>query len=469
MIAVSGHGTPPRGEGNATRSRLHEGRFGRMFRRLPPAPTYSDDQLNALAQTMSEQTPGGWNAAAPVQDGDNAAVPAAYTYLGQFIDHDLTFDPVSSFQRTNDPDALTNFRSPRLDLDSLFGSGPDDEPFQYTRDGTPRLLLEPNDRGEPDLPRNSQGVALVGDPRNDENVIVSQLHLAMARVFNKLVAQAESDPAVHPDQRFATAQQELRWTYQWIVARDYLPRICGADVVNHLLRRDNDTGQWDVRRPNYQPRTDPYMPVEFSAAAFRFGHSQIRPTYDLNPAVVARPIFTPGDNVSETDDLRGFRPLPASWTIDWSLFADTSVGTPQPSRLINSKLSEALFDLPGETDPAKQSLAFRNLKRGQALELPSGQDVARLLKAPQILSGADLGTDLDPTPLWFYLLKESELEPNNGTRLGHCGAQIVAQVILGILEIDHHSWINVQPDWQPKIPTRGDSFDLADLLIFASA
>lgn len=467
---MSAHGTSPRGESNVTRSRLHEGRFGRMFRRLPAAPTYSDDELTTLAQTMTEQVAGGWNSSSPVQDGDNPNIPAAYTYLGQFIDHDLTFDPVSSLQRQNDPDALTSFRSPRLDLDSLFGSGPADEPFQYTRGQPPRLLLEPNINGEADLPRNSQGTALIGDPRNDENDIVSQLHHAFARAFNKLLDEVTADDAVHPEQRFEVAQRLLRWHYQWIVVNDFLPRTCGPDLVSRVFTWNSETDTWDIRRPNYRPRTDPYMPVEFSVAGFRFGHSQVRPTYDLNSTVTARPIFSAGDAVSETDDLRGFGPLPAAWTIDWALFADTTAATPQPSRLINSRLSSALFDLPGETDPAMQSLAFRNLKRGQALSLPSGQDVARLLKADHIYTGEELGTVLDPTPLWFYILKESELEPdNNGTRLGHCGANIVAQVILGILEVDNHSWINVQPDWQPTIPRRGESFDLADLLIFANA
>jgi hypothetical protein len=204
-----------RGSKRVPLSSVSEGRFGRMFRRLQPAPSYTTEHLTALAELMRETVPaapGGWAAAPTVQPGgDNPGIPAAYTYLGQFIDHDLTFDPNSSLQQQNDPDALHSFRTPRYDLDSLYGSGPDDEPFQY-QPGTvpPRLLIEPNANGVEDLPRTSQGIAIIGDPRNDENIIVSQLQLLFCKFHNKVAAasrgrrhgarraEVRGDPAAGP-------------------------------------------------------------------------------------------------------------------------------------------------------------------------------------------------------------------------------------------------------------------------------
>jgi len=145
-----------------------------------------------MREADGAQPAGGWDTGGGQTDGDNPGLPAAYTYFGQFLDHDVTFDPVSNVDRLNDPDALVDFRSPRLDLDSVYGSGPADEPFQYEEEGV-RLLVEANVNGEPDLPRNSRGTALIGDPRNDENTIVSQLQLAFLRLHNRFVQQAQDE------------------------------------------------------------------------------------------------------------------------------------------------------------------------------------------------------------------------------------------------------------------------------------
>ena len=219
------------------------------------------------------------------------------------------------------------------------------------------------------------------------------------------------------------------------------------------------------------------MPVEFSVAAYRYGHSQVRPLYDLNSNVTNRPVFAPGDAVGELDDLRGFRRLPAGWTADWPLFFPIDGATPQPSRKLDARLTAALFDLPGRAADQPQSLAFLNLKRGQALGLPSGQDVARLMRVPRVFSGAELGAP-EPTPLWFYILKESELVPaddgdatSGGRNLGPIGGRIVAEVLLGLLELDPRSFVNTEPNWRPTLPTGGatpDSFQMADLVKFAT-
>ncbi len=467
-------GKPIRGDRQVPLSAINEGRFGRMFRRLPAAPPHDETVLAALADTMHEtvQAPsGGWGTEPqPQSGGDNPAIPAAYTYLGQFIDHDLTFDPNSSLQQQNDPDALHDFRSPRFDLDSLYGSGPADEPFHYEPGTTPaRLLLEPNHEGVEDLPRTSRGIAIIGDPRNDENIIVSQLQLVFLKLHNKLAAEVEADDAIDGDHKFAEAQRRVRWTYQQMVIHDYARRHTGKsagserDLVDELLTEDPTSGQPDFNLRYYLAKTHAYMPIEFSAAAFRFGHSQVRGVYDLNVTVAGRPVFLPGV-VGPLEDLRGQRPLPAGWTIDWSHFVDLPGANPQPSRLIDTHLADGLFALPGKA----KSLPLLNMLRGQSMDLPSGQDVARLMKAQPVLTSVELGPSVpDPTPLWFYILKEAEIV-TGGATLGPVGARIVAEVLLGLLYNDKTSWINVDPNWRSTIPHTGEYPTLGDVVAFAT-
>jgi hypothetical protein len=445
-------------------SQIREGRFGRMFRRLPPMPPLEESVLGDLAEKMRDDNPpSGWGGTPETRD--NPSIPAGYTYLGQLVDHDITFDPTSSLQRVNDPDALHNFRTPRFDLDSLYGSGPQDEPFQYRLESKGlALLVEPNRKGMEDLPRNSEGVALIGDPRNDENTIVGQLHLIFLKLHNKIGEQVLADDAVPQESKFEETQRRVRWHYQWVVVHDFLKRIVGEDLLTQLYIREPDKGP-EIKLTYYHPKTSPYMPVEFSAAAFRYGHSQIRGIYNLNSTVVDRPIFISGPPPDEFADLRGFRPLPSQWTVDWNLFFTIGGSTPQPSRRIDSKLVPALFDLPD----GGGSLPFRNLLRGQALELPSGQDVARYFKEERVLTGAELEAP-EPTPLWFYILKESELIAR-GEHLGPVGGRVVAEVLLGLLKGDPQSWPNVNPQWTPTLPDAdGDGeFTMPDLVSFATS
>lgn len=460
------HGKPSRGDRQVSLSPLFEGRFGRMFRRLPSAPPLLDDQLIQIAEQMRQATaPGGWGGVPA--SSDNPPIPAGYTYFGQFLDHDVTFDPASSLDKINDPDALRDFRTPRYDLDSLYGSGPEDEPFQYAKDGSGKLLLSSNAAGEPDMPRNSEGIALIGDPRNDENVIVSQLHVAFARLHNKFIDQVTAEGTLAPELRFAEAQRRTRWHYQWVIVHDYLPRIVGPDLVKKLLVTEKD-GDLTLKLRYYRAKTRPYMPIEFSAAGFRFGHSMVRGIYNLNSVVIDKPIFAPSDTVGPRDDLRGRRVLEERWGIDWSMFFSIGGSTPQPSQKIDATVVPALFDLPGDGP----SLPFLNLKRGQSMELPSGQDVARHLKVEHVWTAAELGVTAEATPLWFYILKESELDPAVlGSRLGPVGGRIVAEVMLGLLGNDPHSYISQEPTWTPTLPDPdGDgTFSLGDLIAFATS
>lgn len=449
----------PRGLASVPRSASYVGRFGRLLRRLEPCPEYTVEQLQALAGPMQENVPTGWDPTAPVQDGDNDKVPAGYTYLGQFIDHDITFDPVSSLQRQNDPDALINFRTPRFDLDSVYGSGPRDEPFQYDLGSNPATMaIERNNAGEEDHPRSATGIALIGDPRNDENTIVSQLHLLFLQLHNRLLEQVKTDqPTLPASHQFEEAQRLVRWRYQWVIVEDFLRRLVDEKVFGHLWPQPQPGQNPNAVLPHYRARQNAYMPVEFSVAAFRFGHSMVRPSYDLNGVTRDIPIFVGGEP-GPTDDLRGGKRLPDQWKVDWPLFFDMGQ-IAQPSRLINTKLSSALFTLPHSGG----SLPLLNLLRGQALRLPSGQAVARHLGASAVYSGPDLGGVLDPTPLWFYLLKEAELE-QKGQRLGFCGSMIVAETLLGLLEVDRQSFRHADPPWRPAAVESGATYTAADFI-----
>src|SRR5690349_9081837 len=109
------HGTPPRGLA-ATRSPLFQGRFGRMFRNLPPARFGSTDEDNvANLSALADEMTSGFDPPSDGPDPEESGIPALYTYLGQFIDHDITFDPVSVLTKSQDPDGLVDFRDPALD------------------------------------------------------------------------------------------------------------------------------------------------------------------------------------------------------------------------------------------------------------------------------------------------------------------------------------------------------------------
>lgn len=500
---LSAHARPQRGFASTPESSTRDGRFGRMFRTLPPLELTEKDgaaQLGDLADAIAtagddpetrEQeiiNPASPNAG---DDEENVAIPAGYTYLGQFIDHDITFDPVSSLQRANDPDALHDFRTPALDLDSVYGTGPDDEPFRYN---TGRFILGTALTGSPDpgtkdLPRAANGRAIIGDPRNDENVIISQLQSTMMRFHNAVAADLGAGDV------FDRAQQVVRWHYQWVVIWDFLRRICGEAVIRDILPQENYvaavTGKnrvastAGVTRPRllfYKPVDRAFMPVEFSGAAYRFGHSMVRPFYRLNQTAGPFATFSTDPKTS----LTGFQPIAGNprkgWAIDWRLFFEsTTTFTPtaadrrrlQPSYKIDTAIVDPLVNLPPAQFGPIPSLALRNLLRGWRLGLPSGQAVARAMGlVPLTAADLQIGPDKKPitaiaggrfagdTPLWVYVLAEAQqnmatkpsgvIRPNLGSgTLGPVGARIVAETIIGLISEDRFSFLRLEPNWTP--------------------
>jgi hypothetical protein len=300
-------------------SPLFQGCFGRMFRSLPAAK-YGKDEAASRANLMKlgDLMTSSFDPPKDGPDAEESGIPALYTYFGQFIDHDITFDPMSTLIKHTDPDALTDFRTPALDLDNVYGRGPDDQPYMY--DGRTFLLGDKirggGDPNAQDLARNNakRRRALIGDPRNDENSIVSQLQGLFLRFHNRTV---KDHPEIDPQTDFDKLQTIVRFHYHYVVLNDFLPRIIHSSVLADL-RTD---GYFDPHKLKFfHWRDEPFMPVEFSVAAYRLGHSMIRPGYRLNDNVLL-PIFPVSKKIDPPDGipegLTGFRAMNQDWGIDW--------------------------------------------------------------------------------------------------------------------------------------------------------
>jgi hypothetical protein len=389
----------------------------------------------------------------------DSAIPSGYTFFAQFVDHDLTLDNGSILGSTVDPETIEDIRTPRFDLDCVYGKGPQEAPDAYDADGR-RLRIEHHD-GADDLPRDAQGLAIIGDPRNDENTAVSQLQLAFLKLHNAVLAQVDGDPQLKRagEDDFGAAQRLTRWMYQWAVVHDFLPRVAGLDVVDEVFQPH---GNLPVHTKVFDWRKRIFMPVEFSVAAYRFGHSMVRASYPLNAANPDVPFF------GGADDMQGFRPLPAGYTIDWANLFPIDGSSPVMARAIDSHLVPPLHNLPASVvGTGIANLAQRNLMRGHTLGLPSGQAVAGKCGIAQ-LSLADLTMPGGgEAPLFWYVLKEAELQ-TGGQRLGELGGRIVAEVCAGLLAGDSDSYLNVAPAWIPDAPfTNTGTFGVPDLLRIA--
>jgi Animal haem peroxidase len=465
------HGVQLRGMYLTTKNRLAEGRFGLMFKRLPAfAPP--DDLLTGLAQTMVESD------SSDSFLNTSKRLFAGFTFIGQFIDHDITLDNTPLDLQQADPDATVNFRTPRYDLDVLYGRGPADDPQFYDPADPAKLRLETNINGVLDMPRGIDSRAIMPDRRNDENLIIIQFHKAVAQFHNRLVDDARAQ-GIRQEWQFETARRLTRWHYQWAVTHDFLPRFVGDELVgtNGTVYKEV-AGKPPVINLNYYKPTNrdgrPFMPVEFAVAAYRFGHSIIRPFYVLNDTGVVD-IFGPDGS----RNLNGGRPIPADLVIEWkNILPVDPTFTARPPRKIDTKLSIPLKDLPGSAvpppDPTRH-LAVRNTLRGKHVGLPSGQQVARAMRV-NVLSNTTLGMSNDPgwggeAPLWFYILKEAELPPYNGERLGPVGGRIMAETLVGLLQRDPNSYLYLNAAWKPAppiAPTTGQ-FGFVDLLKYAGA
>ena len=424
-------------------------------------------------------------------------MPSGYVYFGQFIDHDITRDNRAPENAIPCVEEIDNFRTARLDLEILYGKIPESVPCIYEGDGE-RLKLGPTLEaqgidGRPisssldDLPRvldgGSKGTAILIDPRNDENLIVAQLHVLFAKFHNLALELIRNQPALSPEPPKSLLDRTRRfvtWHYQWLVINDFLPRVVREEVLSDIKKAGS---QPRLFKRWYTPKKDGVvsLPVEFTVAAFRFGHSAVRSGYDLND-------YVGGGNAMQIIQMtkrgRGIiTQLPANWVISWRKFFWGVPGELNLAAETDTNISEMLYDLPKQTAEAFRfqpqfrladlppgekmmpTLPATTLKRGSNIRLPSGEEFA-----------TSFGYDpIDPcilfpdqkdffesklngrTPLWYYLLREAAVEPNAEPpmcglqlqKLGTIGSRIVAETLYQLLYADGESIFNAGRGWEP--------------------
>jgi hypothetical protein len=417
---------------------LSGGRYRRLFGDLP-ALDVDEAALHALG------APGG-----PCDLGDGHAedseISAVWPFFGQFVTHDISADRSPLVHRA-EARRLRNARAPRANLEGLYGAGPIGMPYLYRNDDPAKLLLSESGT---DVPRNHEGIALIGDPRNDVQLFTSQMAVAFIGMHNRLIDRLRDDGVAERDV-FEEARRAATWHYQHVILREFLPGLIGAELTADLLASGPRL---------YRIDDDPYIPFEFADAAFRYGHAQIRATYQINADFGPRPVFP---------DLMGFGAVPPEHAVDWTLQIDVEGHRrAQRAKRIDSRLPGPLIALPtqvsGEAPGADYaSLATRDLQRGQAVGLASGEAIAERLGVSPLQIG--LPGWSDETPLWLYILKEAEAL-HGGEQLGPVGGRIVGEVLVGIVDADPESFRAVEPHWTPTLPARrAGAFGLADILV----
>jgi hypothetical protein len=435
-------------------------------------------------------------------------IPSGFTYLGQFIDHDLTADKTAvTFSEDVSPARMLQGRSPVLDLDSLYGAGPSDEKSAvFYSDG---LRLKMGNTVEPaksdhDLPRVGKGPAAarrkanIPELRNDENLAVAQTHLMFIRFHNRVCnTLPKSTP---PGQMFSRARRKVTKHYQWMIRTDFLPRICQRSVVADVFKNGRK-----VFEVGASPTSMPTMPLEFSVAAYRLGHSMVRAAYNWNVN------FPDGEGTLDllfhftgtSGNLDGQDHLLGIWIADFRRLynfgeanrEDLTVPEQEFNRAqrVDTRLVLPLHDLPpgsiGGTPPPPpgldRNLAYRNLTRARMVSLATGQQMVALMKSKgvavtpltkaQIRNGSGATTletltkkqrarVVTDTPLWFYILREAEL---NQGRLAGVGARIVAETFHRAMEGSTFSIVR-DPDWRPQLGPDPNTFRMVDLLLFAA-
>jgi hypothetical protein len=448
--------------------KMQEGPYGCLFPELPGWKPEADNfediaaKIMELSLTMRESgvTAGDESADSYVrqllQSKYESSLPTGYIYLAQFMVHDISFNPVTLQMRYQNTGALANFRTPRLDLDSLYDRGPQASPYFYDKNNYGKFLINTistDNYSVPDLPRSmpdNQGLAIIADPRNDENAITSQLHLAFLLAHNHLLEKAAS-----LSQPFESARKTLVWLYQYIIWNDLLKRLTAPAVHQQALKRSRMMGStlWEAGFDSvYSWKTQPFIPLEFSMAAFRMGHSMVKPSYQTNKFHGANnfiPLFSA--NAQEKPDLRGRTPMSLYKSIQWNWFLEMGSedsNFPQRARKIDTTLAASMFELPDSISGNKNqsNLAYINLMKGVEMQLPAGSAVAKQLGIKPI------EIDESQDALWYYILKEAggqrEGEPA-GEHLGDVGSIIVCATIAGILLGDPNSYLRQAPDWTP--------------------
>jgi hypothetical protein len=464
----------------------HPQNFGRMF---PSLPSFAQATDAVRATLMDIGKPGGVLdanddlAAGPValivdpalsaNNRNNPTHTAGTTFMGQFLDHDMTFDTSSALGVPTEPGKSPNARTPTLDLDSVYGRGPVADSQLYDPADRIKLRVESGGLFE-DLPRGSDMRAIIADPRNDENVVIAGLQAAFLLFHNRMVDLVRRTIPSARDP-FKTARTLTTYHYHWLILKEFLPLFVGQPMVDRILS--------EGRRFYTVKKDEAFIPVEFQGATYRFGHSMVRPSYRANlkgdnGGPFFAMIFDPaGDGQADPVDLRGGARAPRRF-IGWQTFFNFGDGEVKPNKRIDTKISTPLFHLPLSAlafPGGPLALPQRNLLRHLTWQLPSGQAIARAMGVTPLaaadfeeLRGYGLGFETS-TPLWYYVLKEAEVV-EDGLHLGPVGGRIVGEVFIGLLQSDPKSFLNAQPDFKPIVPTRTgrpEDFRMVDFLTFA--
>jgi Animal haem peroxidase len=494
------------------------GAFGRIFPTLPPFAPASDAIKAALldigkpggvldAKDDLSQGPAALitDPALSVKNPNNVTHTAGTTFMGQFMDHDMTFDATSPLGQPTDPTTARNSRTAAFDLDSVYGLGPLGIPHLYDPRDPVKFRIGFGGLFE-DLPRQmdldgtSNHSALIGDPRNDENLMIAGLHAAFLKFHNRVVDHVRGDGHSRPAEVFLRARLLTTWHYQWMIVHEFLPLFVGQQLVDDILRN----GARFFKPKNGRA----FIPVEFQTGTYRFGHSMVRPSYRANLqgdnggpffGFVFDPSQHPEDAsqppLADPNDMAGGARAPRRF-VGWQTFFDFGDGQVKPNKLIDTTISTPLFMLPlltiaSHTPPV--ALPQRNLLRHLTWSLPSGQAIAKrmgitLLEPQHFPELAPYGLGLESsTPLFYYILREAGLTETTqptlvpsppptptttgtGLRLGPVGGRIVAEVILGLLRADPTSYLSADPRWRPTLPIRSGAtgdFRMVDFLTFA--
>src|SRR6476620_2701501 len=459
--------------------------FGRIFQRMEPFVAPGRRGLEAALVDIG--SPGGildagdalerspadliTDLSLSMHNPNNPTHTAGTTFFGQFMDHDMTFDTASPLGKPASPERSLNSRTPSFDLDSVYGGGPVGSPQLYDPVDRAKLKVESGGLFE-DVPRMADGTAIIGDPRNDEHVVIAGMQAAFLKFHNAVVDRIRAGGQSDQAEVYSQARRLTTWHYQWLILHEFLPLFVGQPMVSSIMRRGPRF---------YRPRRgEAFIPVEFEGAASRFGHSMVRPSYRANLAGdQGKPffgmIFDPKAGGPDPKDLRGGFRSPRRF-VGWQTFFDFGDGQVKPNKRIDTRISTPLFDLPlgaiaNHAPPVV--LPVRTLLRHVTWELPSGQAIARKMGVSALstvdldeLHGYGLGLE-GSTPLWYYVLKEAELV-EDGLRLGPVGGRIVGEVIVGLLQSDPASYLAYDPSWRPTLPSRarGD-FRMVGFLTFA--
>ena len=459
---------------------------------IQPSIRHNDKDLDALAEFMAIKRD-------TLKPEILSKTAAGYTYLGQFIVHDISLDSQSQTLPWESPIAPSvNLRNPSFDLETLYGINAGNTSAFLNQNSAELKLGETSsdiasairDTFFQDLPRDENGMAMTLDGRNDENLLVAQTHVAFIKFHNAIVSETTGTDV---SDVYKKARRRAIRHYQYIILNDFLPKIVKKSVLADVIDNVNQF---------YKPVADDlFIPLEFSVAAFRMGHSMVRNSYHLNsrqsPRLSSLHIFTGrGGFTGQTNK------LPSDWLIDWNSFYNLTGWQNPPdwrnppdnfnfASKINTEISSGLgkahiFEPPSVDFKRGNSIPALDLYRTRFFNLPSGQMLAKEIVGeerqigdsqkianllPEDFNGVQLKNVFkDNIPLWFYLLGEAQIN-EDGENLGEVGSRIVAETFVELLRKSEFSILDepLLPNSEEFLGKPDGTFEMAEMLNYINS